>query len=96
MVICYFERSYHFLLHLIQFLYFLPDIRQQSNSTAYSLMETVIFDPIHLNMSGEYECIASNSKNNLTESKYIIIAVKSKYSIFKSEKFQFMLIYPVC
>lgn len=52
-----------------------------SNSSDYSLSEIIIFDPIHMELSGEYECTASGQKNNLTATKHVTIDVKGIISI---------------
>ncbi|XP_035226687.1 vascular endothelial growth factor receptor 3-like [Stegodyphus dumicola] len=54
----------------------LSDVKIYRNVSAYSLTETIIFDAMKMNYSGEYECTASNLENNVTETKHITIDVR--------------------
>ncbi|XP_054724106.1 vascular endothelial growth factor receptor 1-like [Uloborus diversus] len=46
------------------------------NSSVYSHSSSIIFEPISLNMSGEFECIGSSNVTNTTQSKQITIDVR--------------------
>ncbi|XP_071035506.1 vascular endothelial growth factor receptor 3 [Parasteatoda tepidariorum] len=55
----------------------IQDVNMSNSTTPYSHSSTIHFQPIHRNMSGEYECIAKGANNNnSTDSKHILIDVK--------------------